>query len=249
MTCFEYPFADPAQAVGRDFLGAGLGFRDAADCEHRAGSADRRVPPARQEDLLDGLEFLPGGALGVLHRALRDAAVRKEPVGQPDAADEQALHDAGLEASAEDDLGAAPADVDNQAGVPVVLEGVGHPQVDEARFFAAADDLDPVAEGLLGAPDEAGAVAGLAQGVGADDAHVARREFAQPLAEAFQAGEGTLRRRRREFLPVAEPFGEAHHLAVPVDDLQPLALVDGDDQVKAVRSQVERREGLFRGVG
>ena len=190
------PFADLAQAPRRDLLGAGLGLGDAADGEHGAGGADRRIPPVGEEDLLDGLEFLPRGALGVFHGAFRDAAVREEPVGQSDAADEQALHETGLEAPAEDDLGAAPADVDDQAGVPVVLEGVRHAQVDEAGFFPAADDLDPVAEGLLGVLDEAATVAGLAQGVGADDAHVARREFAQALAEAFQAGEGAAGRRR-----------------------------------------------------
>ena len=246
---FEHPLANLAQAVRRDLLGACLGLGDAADGEHGAGSADRRVPTAGQEDLLDGLEFLPGGALGVFHRASRDCAVREKPVGETDAADEQALHEARLEAPAEDDLGTAPADVDHQARVAVVLQGVGHAEVDEAGFLPAADDLDAVAEGLLGAPDEAAAVARLAQCVGADDADVARREFAQALAETFEAGEGTPRRGRREFMPVAEPFGQAHHLAMLVHDLQPLALVDGDDQVEAVRSQVECRESLFRGVG
>jgi hypothetical protein len=70
--------------------------------------------------------------------------------------------------------------------LPGVSARVWKPQVDQARFFTAGDDLDRVAENGFGAQDEF-AVARFAQGVGADDAHGAGRHAVDQLGEALEA--------------------------------------------------------------
>ena len=62
-------------------------------------------------------------------------------------------------------------------------------EIDEARFLAAGDDLDRMAERLAGALEKGLLAARAAQRAGADDAHAVGVHVAQSLAEALEAGE------------------------------------------------------------
>ncbi len=86
-------------------------------------------------------------------------AVAEITLGEADAAHLQAFAQQRLETLADDELGAAAADVGNQALARGVGQGVGHAQVDQARLFTAGNDLDRVPEDGLGALDEFVAVA------------------------------------------------------------------------------------------
>jgi hypothetical protein len=86
-----------------------------------------------------------------------------------------------------------------------VADAVRDAEIDQPRLFLAADDLYLVAEKLLGAGHELGAVACLSQGVGADDAQAGRRNVAQSLTEARQAIERPLLRLGDSRLRLSRP--------------------------------------------
>ena len=218
------------------------------DGEDRAGRADDRVPPPRPVDRFEHLKFLAGGVLGVPEPMFQELAVAEERLGHRHAAHVEAFHQVGLELSAEDEFRAAAADVHHQTGFGTVFdgfEGVRDAEVDQARLLPAADDLDAMLQRAFGRLDEVLAVARLAQGVGANDADVARGKVADALAQAFEAGDGAGGNRRGQGVVHLQPFRESHHLLVPIHDLQAVAVVVGDDEVETVGAQVERGVGLF----
>ena len=100
-------------------------------------------------------------------------------------------------------------------------------------------------ERVAGALEErALAALGLAQRVGADDAHALGAHVAQALAEALEALQRALRRFAAQAALFVEARGEANHLAQAVDDDELPVVVTGDDHVKAVRAEVDRREDV-----
>ena len=99
-------------------------------------------------------------------------AVGEMRAADADAADVQAFEMLRLVALADDDLGAAAADVDDEIrsvrGVGVVRDA----EVDEARLLDAGDDLDGMTERLLGLGEKRVGVARATQRVRADDANL-----------------------------------------------------------------------------
>ena len=88
-----------------------------------------------------------------------------------------------------------------------------------------------------------------AQRVGADDAHARGMHVAQALAEAFEAADGARGDLLVEAAIGADAGAQAHHLAHAVDDDQLAVRVAGDYQVKAVGSEVDCGQYVWRGAG
>ena len=80
--------------------------------------------------------------------------------GVGDAAHLQALQPLRFKALADDEFGAAAADIDHQPRFDVIGEGVGHAQVDQARFLPAVDHIHPGTEDTAGRHGEFAAVVG-----------------------------------------------------------------------------------------
>ena len=92
------------------------------------------------------------------------------------------------------------------------------------------------------ARNEFPAVARFAQRIGADDADAVGLQMTQPLAETRQTFDAAIHRRARQRVVRVEPCGESHHLLQPVDDVDAAVVLLRDDEVEAVRSEIERGE-------
>jgi len=99
-----------------------------------------------------------------------------------------------------------------------------------------------MAQGVLCPRQEARLRAHLPQCVGPHRAHAPRRQVTQPLAHALQAGERALGDLFAQVLIVGEPFAQAHHLFVAVDDLHRAAVHAGDEQVKGIGAEIDGGE-------
>ena len=222
------------------------------DGQQRSRCADRRVPTPSPVDFLDHLELLAGDVPRVVESDLLEPAIGEVRRGHRHAPHVETLHQVRLELAPEYEFGAAAADVHDQPNLRTVLhrfEGVGHAEIDQPRLLASADDLDAVTERPLGGVDEVLAVARLAQGVGADHAYVPRRQVADTLAEALEAGQRPGGDGWREAVVGGETLGETHRLLVPVHDLQTVTVIVGDDQVEAVGTEIEGGVGLVGVTG
>ena len=175
--------------------------------------------------------------LGVAGRG--DLAIAEVTLGVAHAAHLQALAQQGFEALADDELGAAAADVGDQALARRVGQGVGDAQIDEAGLFAARDDLYRMAEDLLRADDEFVAVAGFAQGVGAHDAHRAQGQAVDQLGEALEAVQTALHRLFAELALFVDAGGQLDLFAQAFEDADFIDVGLGHHHMKAVRAQVD----------
>ena len=141
---------------------------------------------------------------------------------------------------AENELAAAPTDVDHEPEFGVVLQTVRDAEINQPRLLAAGNDVDRMTQGSFGARHELVTVARLAQGVGADDSNAARFELAKPLAEALQGRDGARHGTFVEFIVAVESGSEPHHVAHLVDDTEFFVGRLGNDHVKTVGTQVDR---------
>jgi hypothetical protein len=119
---------------------------------------------------------------------------------------------------AEDHLGGAPADVDDQARQLAGLQ-TRHAQVDQAGFLAAGDDLDAVPQHAVRALQEGIAVAGFAQGLGGHGAHLPGGKAFETLRELRQAGQAALGGLFGQHAVAVEPAAQAHRLLEVLDAL------------------------------
>jgi hypothetical protein len=254
----EAALHQPAQALGRDRC--------------RRPGRSRRAPARPRRPCPRSRAPLPSGAARTgrspprarrrrrparAEGALAEAAVGEVLHRQADAADLERLGAARPLAAAEDHLGRAAADVDDEARHARRLQ-LGHARIDEARLLAARDDLDRPAERRLGAGEEGVAVLRLAQRLRRDRADLARGEAVEPAREARQAVEAALRRLVAEEARGVEAAAEAHRLleGSPIAGSGRRELADLEP--KAVRAHVDRgdlagpagvgvgRDGAFR---
>jgi hypothetical protein len=184
--------------------------------------------------LSDRLQFEPRGGLGVAHRLGAENTTRETGLGQTDATDMQALHGERLKSFADDELGAAAADVHHQTAASVVRLRARHALVDEARLFTAGDDVDGMTQSALGGHQERVGVVHASQGIGANGRHTTLRQPAQTLAETRQAVERALARPGREPIPGIEPTGQTHHLLQTVENMERTVARLRDNQMEAV---------------
>ncbi len=113
-----------------------------------------------------------------------------------------------------------------------------------ADIYAGACGRDVDVEGECVGFEELARVARDAERVRGDGAHAVGAQVAEALPELFQAGERPLARALREAVVLVEPGGQTHLVPQPVDDDR--MAVDGarHDHVEAVRSEVDRGQGL-----
>jgi len=160
-----------------------------ADGAHRSGAAGGSVPATAAEGCLHRLELQARRQARALDALGGDLAVAEKPLAERDAAHLQALQLERREGLADDELGAAAADVDHQAPSRLVRHGVRHAQVDESRLLHAGNDFDRMPESLARTLEERLLAVRQAQRVGAHHAHAVGLHVTQALAETLQAGE------------------------------------------------------------
>ena len=152
----------------------------------------------------------------------------------------------------DEQLGAAAADVAQQQALVVHGHGLQHAEVDEPGLLHPRDDVD-VHPGLAPRPvDELVAVLRLAHGGGG---HRGDRRVVHlgDLTEAVEGGDGPVDGVGAELAHVAGARAEAHHLLLPLEDLEPGTGVarghPGDHAVHGVGADVDGGEGLARRSG
>src|SRR5579883_510869 len=215
-----------------------------ADRAHGTGAAGTAVPPAAPESGLHGLELEARGQAGSGHALGGDLAVPEEPLAEAHAAHLQALEVERREPLADDELGAAAADVDHQAPAGLARHGVRHAGIDEPRLLHAGDDLDGMPEGLAGALEESLLAVGHAQSVRADDADAVRTHIAQPLAETLQTRQSACRHVLVDAAVLLHAGSQAHHLAQTIDDDELAVRIPRHDQMETVGAEVYRGENV-----
>jgi len=94
-----------------------------------------------------------------------------------------------LQTVADDELGAAAADVGHQASAGLAGHGVRDAGVDQARLLHTGDDFDGMPKRLAGTLEEGLFAVCHAERVGADDPYAVCVHIAQPLTESLQAGQ------------------------------------------------------------
>ena len=228
-------------------FGAPRASEHVAHGAHRARGAERRIPLGPPEPRHHGLELELGRGTRPLEPLLGDVTVGEVGGGHADAAHVEALEPPGSETFADDQLGAAAADVDHQPMAAFARRRVRNAEVDEARFLDAGDDLDRVAERLARAVEERALAPRLAQRVGADDADSLGLHVVQPLPEALEAGERTAGGVAVQSILVVEAGCETDGLAQAVDDRDLAVRVTADDHVEAVGPEVDSRQDVGHG--
>ena len=226
----------------------GVFFEDAGDGFGGAGAQDDARPrglAAVGEDVRfdDGAgvvaRFFDGGFV--------DFAFGEVAGGDVGAADGERARDLRFAARAEDDFGGAAADVDDEAAVGEVVV-FADAEVDERRFFAAADDFDRFAERGFAGGEKGVAVFGDAQGVGGDRAEVVFGDVGDELSHLGQRFDAARDGFAAEPVVVVQAFAEAHHVFVFINGLDAAIKHLRDDEVEAVGAEIECCVAVFHGV-
>src|SRR5690606_27181218 len=118
---------------------------------------------------------------GLVHLPAADLAVWKIAVAERYAAHVQAFQFLGLEALADNKLGAAAADINHQPFTGIVRQGVGYPQIDQAGFFPAGNYFHRITQDVRRPGNKLVGVACHPQGVGADNLHPRSEEHTSEL--------------------------------------------------------------------
>jgi hypothetical protein len=202
-----------------------------------------RLLPARGGEGFQGLFQLGAGRhLGAAEGGFRVAAIAEEAQRQAHAADLEGL---GLQrgaAFAQDHFGGASADVHHETPAIARRHQPRHAHVDQARFLAARDHLDGVAQHHLGPPQESVAVARLAQGLGGHGPHLTGAEAVQAFGKAGQAGQSAQGGLFGEHAFGIQAASQAHGFLDVVEPAVLAAFDLADLQAEAVRSHVDGRE-------
>ena len=225
------------------FLQAGQS-RDALGRQDRAGRADGLDISAAAEERLDRSQFEFCRCPRPVESLARDGSVGEKTFGHRHATQVQALERARLGAAAEDDFGAAAADVEHQPHAVVWRQAVRHTLVDQPGFLDARDNLDRVAECRFGFGHESEILARASDRAGTSRAYVGRAHRTQTLAKLGQAGNRPLPGSRRQRAVVRQTLGQAHGFPEAIDDRELAMAQLADDHVKTVGSEVDGRNDL-----
>ena len=199
----DHPLAQPRESLRRDAAGRQAVLLE--DVGERERGARRRVglapvlAPELARDRLDlGARVGLGGARTLRRESCRRGRSAAVKLTQPNLSDSRR---SGIEAAADDELGRAAADVDDEPRLARRRQHVRDAEVDEARFLVPGDDVDRKAERRFRLRQELRRVVRDAKRVGGDCAHGGRMQAAQPFAEAREAGERRALRLRRQMRP------------------------------------------------
>ncbi|RMO08338.1 hypothetical protein ALQ47_05272 [Pseudomonas cichorii] len=242
---------EPRQTLGVDFARAiAVGLECHAYCPNGAGRADGLIPFQTVQGVLNAHDFKAcrGVRLGVTGRG--DLAVLEVALGEAHTAHLQAFAQQRLEALANDELGAAAADIGHQTLARCVGQGVRDAEIDQARFLAAGNDFHGMSQDLFGAMDEFVAVACFTQGVGAHDTYRAQWQAVDQLGEALEAIEPALHGLFVELALVIDARRQLNLFTQALKDAYLVLMHLGNDHMKAVGAQVDRcDQGKILGFG
>ena len=213
-----------------------------------ARGADHRLPTDAPVAGFYRLQLLARSKLGGLETRGAQHTVAEMAGAMADAAHVEAFHVERIETAAEYEFRAAAADVHHQAHVGIVIETMGHAEIDQARFLVPADDIDAMTEQGLGLVQKCGGVARLAQGVGADHAYRLARQAAHPLAELSKAFKCARDGLVVELVVGAQAGAEPHHVAHAIDHPEMIAGGMRNNHVKTVGTEIDRRDRRRTGV-
>src|SRR6185437_5987609 len=175
-------------------------------------------------------------------------AVAEEALAQAHAAHLQALELERGEPLADDELGAAAADVHHQAPAGLARHGVRDARINESRLLHAGDDLDGMSERLAGALEEGLLAMGDTEGIRSNDTDAVRTHVAQPLAKTLQTRQSTRRHLLVDAAILLNSRGQAHHLTQTVDDDELAVRIPRHDQMETVGAEVYRGEDVGNGM-
>ena len=239
----DHPLAQAGEPLGRDpALGQSVFLEDRRQRERGARRRVGLAPMLGAELAGDRLDFRTRVRFCRCKRVGAQRAVRKEPLRHADAAELQRLQALGRHPAADDELGRAAADVDDEPRLGRRRQFVRDAEIDEARLFVAADDVDREAECGFGLRQEFRRILRDAERVGRDRAHGGRMQSRQPLAKALEACERRAPRGQRQVAFLVDARAEADRLAPRVEAEDLVAFHTADLEAKAVRAQIDDRE-------
>ena len=109
-------------------------------------------------------------------------------------------------------------------------------EINQPRFFVAADDVDRKPKCPLGLRQKFARILRYPEGVGSDRAHRRRMHAGKPFAKALQASDRGLHRCGRDSAVAVESGAEAQRLAPSVLAIDLTAFDTPDFEPEAVRS-------------
>ena len=167
------------------------------------------APAVLDQDALNGVEcarrahaFLPvlgliavanmgnfdtGTRIGLVKIGWVDIALGEAGMGIGHAAHLQALEALWLKPFADDELGAAAPDVDDQSSARVIGQCVCHAEIHQSCFFAAIDHIDPGAENGACWLRKLSAIFGHSQRIGTNNSDAIMIDTLEHLGEAGEA--------------------------------------------------------------
>jgi hypothetical protein len=226
-------------------IAAALRLDHLRDVEDRARAAHRDLEAASTQLPRHRPQVRAHELPAVVDIAAAQRLVAEEALGEADGAELEAARLEHATGPAENELGAAAADVDQHDLLIEDGHRLQHTQVDEPGLLDPGDHLDLDAGLRPGALEEDVAVLRFAHGTRRDRVHSGAGDL-RHLAEALQRLDAAVDGRRLQHLHVARARAQAHHLLLAVDDLEAGA-VEGarHEQVDRVRADVDGREGVL----
>ena len=216
-------------------------LQDAADRADRARRTDRFAPADGAVIRGELLQFDGDFGLRLFPAFRADLAVLEEAQRAGHAAHLQAFFFERVEMLADDEFRAAAADVDDQAPFRRIRHAVRDAEVDQARFLAAGDDFDRMTQFLFGVAQERRGRAQAPHGIRRHRAHAMRRQGAQTLSKPRQGLQRAVAARFLETAVRTQAGGQTHAVAQAVDHARFAVFVAGDDEMEAVRSEIDGR--------
>ena len=193
----------------------------------------------------DQFDLLGRGDLRLAQAALFDLTAGEVAHGETDAAHVQRFHQLRIVALADDELGRAASDIDDQALVRGRRQGVRGTEVNQAGLFTPGDDFDRKSQRLLRLRQKRRDILGHTQGIGSNGANGSTVESAQALAEATQGGQRTLLGLGIEQLVGGQAGSQAHRLLERIEWVD-LVIDDAPDlETETVGTQVDRSYGFI----
>ena len=184
--------------------------------------------------------FQAGGGIGFGVVAGADFAAGEKTLAKADAAHLQTGAVLGLKLLADDEFGAAAANVDHQPAAAAVGQGLANAKIDKTGFFASGNNVDVVAENGFCTLNEFAPVNRNPQRAGAHHPYAARRQVADTLGKTTQTVQPALHGLFAQALLFVKAGGHLHLLAHAVQNADILLVGLGQYHVETVGTQINR---------
>ena len=213
----------------------------------RAGGAHHILPAQPPEGMHVLGQPLAAVQPGLAQDGAGDLAAAEELLGERHAADLQRFTPFGLVVDADDALGGAAADVDDQPQLVIERQTVRRAQIDEAGLLTPGHHLDGVAQYRTGLLQKGADVVCHPEGVGGHGPEALQLQPLQPLGKAAQGLQRPLAGLVGQVEVFVQPGAQPDRLLDLVQNAQLGAgrrLVDlGQQQAEAVGPQIHGCQG------